>query len=163
MKTTRRRKIARNSILVSLCISLYFGFIFHREIFFSFDHEFTVTKMDIAEVCVSHSTIFKRKFSSSAPEMKYLGPCGAVHTTAGTYELIDSFKWLRVDPSREDMLAVLREGCRYRVRIAGGHPKVEEGGRPYGRLVHRIRYVKEVLGCNDSPQAYRAAPDLGWG
>lgn len=148
MDTTRRRKVFRLGVLVSLCVSLYFGILFHREILFSFDHEFTVTKMDTSEVCVSHSTIFLRKHSSSTPEIKYLGACGAVHTTAGTYKIIDSYMWLRLDPPREEMLSALKEGCRYRVRIMGRRPKIEEGGRPYGRLVHTIRYVKEVLGCS---------------
>lgn len=128
----------------------YFLLAFHQEMFFSSAHEFTVVKMDAPEYCSSQSGMFSTRERSSAPERSEYGYCGAIYTTAGDYDVVEDWRWLLLDPGRSEILGELREGCRYRVTISGYPDKVEEGGATYSHLVHRIRRVDELLGCDDA-------------
>ncbi len=121
----------------------------HQFIFFSHVETVTVIKVDAPEICgsgVRTGWLRHKPYRSSVPEATVLGYCGTIQTDLGLYQLPDMNRaWRSLHASRQEMHAMLRPGCRYRVLIVG------YGGRANGvrrvPVVQRISRIFEAYPC----------------
>lgn len=104
---------------------------------------------DLNNIPASCSTgVINGEIRSSIPDPVVPGHCGAVFTSLGLFQLVESGSLNPLAMRREDMVATMKPSCRYRIWFSGTGPMPFPGAKATNELHKTIFRLTPLDVCH---------------
>lgn len=106
-----------------------------------------VTLEDTHNIPATCSTDLTGRTRSGVPDDVAPNSCGAVYTSLGLFKLVESGSLNPLAMRREDMVAVMKSSCRYRIWFSGTGPMPTPEARGANKLYKTIFRMTPLDDC----------------